>query len=76
MSSLLIESIAAVVGDDGHEKKTMNWPAPYVYGDFAREIQRWALFMGGTWPLKQGRGPVAIKTRHAKANSRQKSIMS
>jgi hypothetical protein len=41
-------------------------PPPYVYGDFAREIQRWALFMGGTWPLKQGRGPVAIKTRHAR----------
>jgi hypothetical protein len=27
---------------------------------------RWALFTGGLWPPKQGRGPVAIKTRHAK----------
>jgi hypothetical protein len=40
--------------------------APYVCGDFAREIERWALFMGGPWSLKQGRGPVAIKTRHAR----------
>jgi hypothetical protein len=50
--------------------------APYVYGDFAREIERWALFMGGPWPLKQGRGPVAIKTRHARRIRGKKSIMS
>jgi hypothetical protein len=29
-------------------------------------IERWALFMGGLWSPKQGRGPVAIKTRHAR----------
>jgi hypothetical protein len=29
-------------------------------------IGRWALFTGGLWPPKQGRGPVAIKTRHAR----------
>jgi hypothetical protein len=39
---------------------------PYVCGDIAREIGRWALFMGGPWPPKQGRGPVAIKARHAR----------
>jgi hypothetical protein len=39
---------------------------PYVYGDFAREIGRWALFMGGPWSPKQGCGPVAIKARHAR----------
>jgi hypothetical protein len=40
--------------------------SPYVYGDFAREIGRWALFMGGPWPPKQGRGLVAINPRHAR----------
>jgi hypothetical protein len=41
--------------------------SPCVCGDFAREIiGRWALFMGGPWPPKQGREPVAIKARHAR----------
>jgi hypothetical protein len=39
---------------------------PYVYGDIAREIERWALFMGGPWSPKQGRGPVTIRARHAR----------
>jgi hypothetical protein len=29
-------------------------------------IGRWALFTGGLWSPKQGRGPVTIKTRHAR----------
>jgi hypothetical protein len=51
------------------EKMAVEWPwkeSPCVCGNFAREIERWALFMGGTWPPKQGRGPVATKARHAR----------
>jgi hypothetical protein len=48
--------------------------APYVYGDFAREIERGALFMGGSWSPKQGRGPVAIKARHARRIRGKKAL--
>jgi hypothetical protein len=30
------------------------------------KIERWALFLGSSWTPKQGRRPVAIKTRHAR----------
>jgi hypothetical protein len=45
-------SQAALPGAPQAELFFSAWPpieTPYVYGDFTREIERWALFMGGPW---------------------------
>jgi hypothetical protein len=44
MSSLLIESNTEVVGDDGHEKKTMKWTVPRKAG----ETMMMGMFASGT----------------------------